>query len=247
MIIYASGDSVVAGTELIDELFDGFPGYYKEIPDGNTITKNFIWKKNQTVPDNNQEKEISFPNLTAKHLGVEIINAGIPGASIERIVRNTIVDLIHLKKEHNHIIAVVGNTEAQRFDLPIDQDKWQSCFLTIPSENRYVEAIRNHKLKFETEYHRQIKFYEYIILLKDFCKINNIDLVLVDTLKYPLPFNKKFYDLNLYREYADITYAFSMNSLALRLEHRYCPQAHYSKYVHELASRALIKFLENKI
>jgi hypothetical protein len=246
MIIYANGDSVVAGTELIDESIPGFPGYYTDLPDANNIAKNFEWKNKFPFPDRNKELELSFPNRIAKHFGLEVRNDAQPGASIERIVRNTIVDLLFLKKSHEKIIAIVGNTEPQRFALPNGTDQWQNHFLTIPVKDRHVSNVQKFKLEYETHYHRELKFFEYMILLKDFCRLNNIDLYLVDTLIYPF-FNPESYDLALFKEYANIDYACSMADLSKRVGEAFCPQGHYSKHVHDLASRKLIKILETKL
>jgi hypothetical protein len=255
MIIYTIGDSVVAGTELVDDQYDGFTGYYQSLPSYDEMRKNFEWKSKLSLVDSEhrtRERALAFPSLITSITGVKSINKGVPGSSFDSITRRAIIDLLELKVNHKDILVLVGTTETQRFEIPFPEVipkntlRWKGCFLTIPEKNRDVEAFRRFKARFENEYHRLYRFYQNVVLLKDFCKVNSIKLYFVDTTVTPINDSPED-DLQLLKKYANLEYIVSMRELAEQIEdNRYCPQGHFSKYVHELTAKEIVRKLRSK-
>lgn len=276
MIIYCNGDSFVAGTELGDTIIPGHPGFshyrYRDTDgikwlessyDENTDSGKYRRKYWNHI--DNLGKELSFSTKIGSILNLPTVNNALPGASMERIVRTTINDLITLKRTHTDIVAVIGTTFYTREDYPthdesiyddINPDKfWIS--INGPddqSQDELLASVIKYKLLFETPYHARVRYYQNLILLRDFCKLNDIRLLWVATCndavkeqddgewykKYPaLP------DINNFREYLDFKYTLRMFDVADEIrDETMCPGFHFSEIVHDEVAKRLAKIIQ---
>ena len=208
MIIYCNGDSFTSGVDLADYLIPGYPGGTPISPRETgqqtpsiEICKN--WHKN--TYDNshqlgklrqtkmreirNEEFNRAWPNKLHNLSGYPVINNAQSGSSMDRIARTTVSDLISLKEEHANIISIIGLTGIDRSELPsIHKSKykmWVDIIHHRPNLYPEYKDIIDFKLQYETDYHCYTNFYKNIILVKNFCSVNNIRLYFV--LPIPLP------------------------------------------------------------
>lgn len=204
MIIYANGDSFVAGVELGDSLISDYPGYLPYKTSEKQKQNNRQWIENTYKEDHpsfferkDKEQEIadleyqrSFPIKLANILNCETINHAQGGSSLDRISRTTIADLIEIKKDHRDIVALIGTTCPSRSEIAgyyqnyydLDRLGFNNAWEQISSKHRFwspielIEKVIDYKIEFERDYHQMINAYKNIILIQDFCKLNGIRL-----------------------------------------------------------------------
>lgn len=199
-IIYANGDSFVAGVELGDDIISGHPGYlpYDENCNQNRwwIDRTYDEKDSLSKERQSKKKQISllernraFPNKIASILNYPMINRAQGGASFDRIARTTIVDLIDLKNQYNNIIALIGTTcpsrseicnqyaslELDETDFPMTWEQISTTFRPSHQTGTLANLI-DFKIQFEKNYHQLINAYKNILLIKQFCEIHKIKL-----------------------------------------------------------------------
>lgn len=295
-LIYTNGDSFVAGVELADDFLPKYPGTLdwpwpspKDGFDGITSEDLYRetkheqakqWLKKTYTPGHRFEElrnarapmilkleyERAFPSILQSRTGIKVINMAIGGASMDRIVRKTMSDLITLKKDHENIVAIIGTTHCFRYEMSSDQQlsenflgehtAWQ-CLSTgyrLPYQDySNVEKVLDYKLMYEDRYHSVINFLKNVIMLQDFCKVNNITLYWVSTNvditddidvighKY-----RKLSDLKNFIEYANFTHAVYMRDIAQEIkEGVLCPSGHYSQIVHQKTADQLYNILKD--
>lgn len=266
-MIYFNGDSFVAGVELGDDELPEYPGTLPW-PWGSPqhekakawIAKTYDIKhpwylvRMETVKDTiKKEYDRAFPSLIGKKLNVPIINHALGGASMDRIVRTTIADLIRLKKEHKTVIAIIGTTHMSRSEVPNSDfsasvdlhgspKNWTCISLSyrLPYHNSKIDPLLDYKLEYEKNYHMLVNFYKNVILLQDFCRANDIKLMWIST------YNNIINDFNLesvYRvnddltdfiEYSKFEYTLDMAIVAQEIKVGVlCPSGHFSEKVHQ--------------
>lgn len=281
MLIYCNGDSFVSGCELGDDLLTGYPGLLPWPPDTKQHELNKEWVRKTHAPVQiwqmhergnivdqitKLEFERAFPNKVSMATGIPVINRAIHGASMDRIVRTTMTDLYNMKKEspNEEIIAFIGTTYPYRWEVAYDvanqhdmhgfpQD-WIciSSSYTIDAESDYLKGIKKYKTVYYHYYHALVNYYKNIILLQDFCKLNNIKLYWIATydnlIKYPLDLEQyeDRLDINALMEYANLEYTLDMREI---VETEFvdqpimCPGGHFGEPIHERIAQEIVKII----
>ena len=293
MIIYCNGDSFTSGVDLADYLIPGYPGGTpmspretgQQTPD---VREAANWHKN--TYDNshqlgklrqtkmraiqNEEFNRAWPNKLHNLSGYPVINNAQSGSSMDRIARTTVSDLISLKEEHANIISIIGLTGIDRSELPTSGRPWTgssfssfSSWVDIihhrPGLHPDLAPIFDYKLKYETDYHCYINFYKNVILIKNFCSVNNIRLYFV----LPLPLPPKFWQsgykphpldvdakfsvtdiesIKNLENYANLVPAINMTDIATscKLPEVYAPGGHFVESIHEIVADKLFNIIK---
>ena len=293
MIIYCNGDSFTSGVDLADYLIPGYPGGTpmspretgQQTPD---VREAANWHKN--TYDNshqlgklrqtkmraiqNEEFNRAWPNKLHNLSGYPVINNAQSGSSMDRIARTTVSDLISLKEEHANIISIIGLTGIDRSELPTSGRPWTgssfssfSSWVDIihhrPGLHPDLAPIFDYKLKYETDYHCYINFYKNVILIKNFCSVNNIRLYFV----LPLPLPPKFWQsgykphpldvdakfsvtdiesIKNLENYANLVPAINMTDIATscKLPEVYAPGGHFAESIHEIVADKLFNIIK---
>lgn len=260
MIVYCNGDSFVAGTELADYMLPEYPGCLPFNASetlrqknrewiGKTYTKSHEWSTvrhshRHFIED--EERARAWPTKLHNLLGCEVINAALGGSSMDRIARSTVTDLISLQKENDSIVAVIGTTGMDRYEVAHDSQPWVDI---IPhySTHSNTEEIINYKLKYEKDYHVFVNFYRNVIFVKDFCEVNNIKLIWLSAASDEasrLTIEEQYKNekdlLNL-KEYAQLKYSIDMFDIASTcgLANVFAPSHHFSEEVHAIVANQL--------
>jgi hypothetical protein len=278
MILYFNGDSFCAGVELGDDILPGYPGasdthnHIVRRLNQSWINKTYDpshpWAEERRSVQSKLttlEYERAFPNKIQQTLGIPVINKSLGGSSMDRIVRTTITNLIEYKKSGDDVIAIIGLTDSGRSEIPnysssghIDvvgfPSHWSDISLghVLPGEDE-LEPVRQYNLRYQTNYHSQVSFYRNVVLLQDFCKLNNIPLFWISTGFCNIQFKdvedryKDSPDLLNLIEYANLEYLLDMTEIAKELKFKViCPSNHYSEVVHvEVAKRIVAMLKEN--
>lgn len=276
MLIYCNGDSFVQGVELGDTIIPEHPTF-KHFTDNLDEAKKWLAKTYDHNHDYGKIRELNstqiikleyeraFPHKLGKLLNVPVINHGMGGSSLDRIVRTTITDLISLKKDHDNIIAIIGDTHYSRSELAnfeyIDSldiagfNRYWVCLSTTyhMSGREPLEPILDYKIRYEKNYHMLVNYYKNIIMLQDFCKSNDITLHWVschDDISRnskPEPEYENDICLNNFIEYADLDFIVRMEEVAERLHYDvYCPGGHFSEKVHEEVASIIANIIKEK-
>lgn len=118
-LVYVSGDSYAAGTELGDNILPGWPGLQ------NKLDINAEWDKKRHSLYNQYDtvltkfnKKLSWPGQLAENYKLNVINSAKGGASLSGISHRTTVDLLKLKKL-NRIpdIVLIQLTTMYRYEV----------------------------------------------------------------------------------------------------------------------------------
>ena len=264
MIIYCNGDSFVSGSELIDHIYgNDHPGFFKE-PQLHLNPKIRDWFNHNLKHSSLSfsvreplEKERTFPSKIHSMTNINVINDGLGGSSMDRIVRTSITKLTELiNTDEQEIVAVIGTTEMNRFELPNTDINWTCAPHNISTTPELREAILKYYAINETDYHQYVKFYLNVIQLQDFCKVNNIKLYWLRALpesgvqggptvhEFISNLNENN-DLVQLVKYAKFKYTLSMEELASQVEYPYCPGGHFVEEVHELVAKKIIELLHS--
>ena len=294
MIIYCNGDSFTSGVDLADYLIPGYPGgtptspwALGQVPSVVELVRE--WHKN--THDNShqlgksrqskmgairyEEFNRAWPNKLHKLSGYPVTNNAQSGSSMDRIARTTVSDLISLKEEHANIISIIGLTGIDRSELPTSGRPWTgssfSSWVDIihhrPNLDPDFAPIFDFKLKYETDYHCYTNFYKNVILIKNFCSVNNIRLYFV--LPLPLPPKdllvwrnelvspnpaknvKKFSYIDIknlknLENYANLVPAINMTDIATscKLPEVYAPGGHFVESIHEIVADKLFNIIK---
>jgi hypothetical protein len=281
MLLYCNGDSFVQGTELADDILPGYPGLLPWPPNTPQHEQHKEWLAQTNAPTifthsngrgskmldiNRLELERAFPNKVHIMTGIPVTNRAIAGGSMDHIVRNSITDLYTLKKENpnEQVVACVGTTYPGRWEIANDQlgnhdlhmrpQDWicVSGIYCTASDNDYLRDMRRYKAMYETDYHQLVNFYKNIVLLQDFCKLNEITLHWIATfdnvLKQPGPTNgyAERPDINVLMEYANLNYTVDMREI---METEFagqsviCPGGHFGEQIHHRIAEEIVKIL----
>lgn len=266
-LIYTNGDSFVAGVELGDDILPEYPGLCDFQPLNKCHNDSTKWIAKTYDPKHSYyqsrqqnasriielEYNRAFPNKLSKVTKIPTINMAMGGASMDRIVRKSMSDLISLSKKYNNIVAFIGTTFPARSEIasstPLgenflgDHTAWECVSMTYKTSNRCkdFDMIYNYKLEMEKNYHHCLNFLKNIICMQDFCKINGIILHWInthDTLQEYMQTIEDDYrnldDLNHYYEYANYHGCVFMREIAEKINHSVlCPSGHYSEIVHD--------------
>lgn len=282
MIIYCNGDSFTSGVDLADYLIPGYPG---GTPIGCFNPEAANWHKN--TYDNshqhgklrqtkmreirNEEFNRAWPNKLHNLSGYPVINNAQSGSSMDRIARTTVSDLISLKEEHANIISIIGLTGIDRSELPTSGrsltgssfSSWVDIIHHRPGLHPDLAPIFDFKLQYETDYHCYINFYKNVILIKNFCSVNNIRLYFV----LPLPLPPKFWQSGYKPHPLDVDAKFSVTDIkniknlenyanlvpdiymtdiatSCKLPEVYAPGGHFAESIHEIVADKLFNIIK---
>lgn len=251
MVIYANGDSFTHGSELASDMLPGFPGWSNRFPlDEVKVKENYTWmrdimKENTALISLYMDECVrrAYPQKVANILNCEVLNNSEAGASMDRIARNTIIDLLDLKnKGTKDIVAIIGTTSIFRIDLPIKNNQWLSMQIGGHNDNlsEIPPSLIVHYVKDYSVIHAYSNYYKNLILIQDFCKVNDIKLILIETLFKDA---EESNENNLLRQYAK-TYDFSMSKIAHELGGNiFAPCGHFSEIVHNKLADEIVKIL----
>ena len=284
MIIYCNGDSFVAGSELADFELPDHPGYFSELPAGRTKSVRADvdnWLKTvKCAPEykyhlngSGAHRALAFPNKIKQSLDVNVINEARGGQSMDSIVRRTTAALIKLlsttNKTDNEIIAIIGTTEMSRFEMPIayinpdkpSSNQWQSVIpaYELPDSPPGSAALIKYMVMHDTDYHQYVRYYQNIIHLQDFCKLNGIALYWISALSYDgsphelgdsklqnlLSLEATPEQLHTLVTYANFTRVVDMqeSSTKISTDKRYCADGHFVEEVHTIVANELCELI----
>ena len=246
-VVYANGDSFTAGSELAADLLPGFPGNTVNPPiAAMTRVKNERWY-NRIHQEHGHLMEHyikqstlrAYPQKVGNILDCEVFNNALGGSSMDRIARTTISDLIKLKKEHTNIVAVIGTTDIHRIELPNENKAWASG---QPAHNVSIFApVYQFYVKYSSSYHALSNYYNNLISIQDFCKVNNIRLILLDAMSHTDIIKDE--ELTHLVEYVR-PYDIDMSKIAQTTSGEvYAPLGHYTEIVHDRIAEEIVKIL----
>lgn len=260
-MIYCNGDSFVRGDELGDTIFPNHPGWMDYDPPDEIKYKFQEWKSSTHDPNklgNIREQNWNlirvlqtsraWPKKLEKLLGKTVINRSESGASMDRIARTTVSDLLILTKKTRDITVIIGTTGAARFETGWAENMqylWR-CIIPQWIDDERVGPVIKYKLINESDYHNFINFYKNIIYIKDFCAIHGLKLYFIKTPNalYPDESILNNQDLKDMIKYADVKYELSMGEVAARINKGVlCPDGHFSEIVHQEVANMLYKRL----
>ena len=222
-----------------------------------------------------EEFNRAWPNKLHKLSGYPVTNNAQSGSSMDRIARTTVSDLISLKEEHANIISIIGLTGIDRSELPTSGrtsgrpwtgssfSSWVDIIHHRPNLNPDFAPIFDFKLKYETDYHCYTNFYKNVILIKNFCSVNNIRLYFVlplplppkfwqsDYKPHPLDVDAKFSYIDIknlknLENYANLVPAINMTDIATscKLPEVYAPGGHFVESIHEIVADKLFNIIK---
>lgn len=204
-LIYFNGDSFVAGHELGDMQFLDysdvfFPVEYDSThePYATYFDRNWKWVK--TPKDKEQIELIKATQInhrfsTLVHAKIQssnfdVINNATNGSCIERVKRTTIEDLLKYRKHYDKIIAVIGDTTADRLEVPSvlteNTDDWYSLIpANVMTDDYYksnpslssLQDVAKFYLIEGKDIHSLTRYWQSMLAIHDFCKLNNIELL----------------------------------------------------------------------
>jgi hypothetical protein len=193
-----------------------------------------------------------------------VVNRALGGASMDRIVRTTIADLIEIRKHHtSNIIAIIGTTDEHRWEIPSwtkpcvnfqgDMTMWTCLHSSgqLPESVPYIKDLINFKLAYQLDYHALVKFYKNVVLLQDFCKLNDITLLWLETYNRSFDNNTMYhdlYDLENLKNYADYKRSILMQCIAEEIsDGALCPSGHFSEVVHDAVANKVVALIRDMI
>jgi hypothetical protein len=280
-IIYANGDSFFAGDELGDFMIKDHPGYlnfktpqsildlnqswyHKTFDPSHPLSKDRIFKKNKIQDFNDNHNVIA---KVAKKLNLNYVNHSLGGVSYDRISRTTITGLLELKKTTDDIICLIGTTDPGRSEFchqysceheidssgfSITWDQLSHRFLNSHQKKSEIKNVIDYKIQFESDYHQLFNAFKNILLIKNFCQIQNIKIIWVNTCFIDInemqPENhfKNVRDLKAFREYVDLKYDVDMIKIAKesKLENVITPGLHFTESIYELIAENIIDIIK---
>jgi hypothetical protein len=254
-MIYCSGDSYTAGTELIDhEHFkDSYPGFF----DKDYMTTHHYanwwhnhalkWHSSGSVSDHNKRKEKekskAWPAKLGSILNEPVMNSAVMGASIESVVRSTIVDILSSSVDIKLVIILCP--PAERIEVAY-ADTLYSISLSnnahwIPEINKLLKPLTVSETNFSL--HRRYLF--SLLQIHDFCKNKNIKLLII-------PINNSYLNFDSRLNYLKEHIAESMYPHTMTDEHKkiagnvYCPGGHFTEQVHDSFAESLSVYIKEQ-
>lgn len=276
MKIYCNGDSFVHGTELGDHVLTNHPGYldlncslketnaakdwYNKTRDQSKVEYQERMTKLDLIQQ--QEQTLRFSYVLEKITNIPTINNAFGGISFDHITRVTITDLHELSKTDNDIIAVIGLTDPARIELPYKlrlnyskdekfQDNWKNFMVQNNFEpaDHYDELVNNILMfnrVYNTEYHIQTNLFKNLLLIKNFCEIKKIKLILLKPFKVinNLVTKNPKNDLFALQESVNLKFDVEMDVIAEKIEkNTHCPGRHFSPIVHTKVAEEIAKLI----
>ncbi len=279
MIIYTNGDSFVSGVELADDILPEHPGYnpYSATDEQRRFLMKWMTRTyDETDPlgklrSSNLEKitnleyQRAWPKKIQDNTGVPVINHAQGGSSFDRIARVTISDLINLKKTEHDIIAIIGTTCPSRSEIASPSDyyhhldflglntNWEQIATSYRSSHQtgMLGNLIDYKIHYEKNYHQLVNVFKNIVLIQDFCKLNEIKLYWVASsvnilkeVKVESEIVHKEDLINLI-DHSNFRYDLDMRQVASQSASNQvlCPALHFSEKIHDEVADRLMKIL----
>jgi hypothetical protein len=261
-MIYCTGDSFTAGTELADcEYFkDSYPGFFDtEYANDYENNNNFKYAEwwlthsirnfRTTLPESDlnelieKEKEKAWPKKLSKLLDLPVKNSATMGSSLNGIVCSTITDILNCDKRIEMVLLQLPPVE--RIVIPY-MDKFYDVSLANPIHQIYlVEKAAKAMSYNETDYSLQYKYLLNLIQIYDFCKSNGIKLVIVAVNSRQLNFNV---NLSYLKEYfSDALCPLIMDHELYKLKTNvFCPGGHFTERVQDSFAKSLYDYIKGQ-
>lgn len=206
------------------------------------------------------QSNFAFSNIIQQQTGLNVINAatGYLGNSQASITQRTIADLCKFKGQYNKIIAIIGTTSINRILIPIENpcfnyncNNWENKMLTYNNNlnDSYYSNLVNKYVEFYhlyyTDYHLLYEWYKNLLLIKMFCKENNIKLLWTTGIEKVLDIDTyNLEDINALRNQLNLTFDVSLTEIAKQINTAViCPGYHYSHIVHKKAAEEFISLI----
>lgn len=212
----------------------------------------------------------AYPGLVHTMTGIPTINKSMGGSSMDRIARVTIADLIKLKKDDpdRKLVAFICTTYIERSEMPNNLPPqtdmhgepidWASVSFNFRhyDYDQVIENIKRYKALFETTYHSMVNFYKNVILIQDYCKLNDVDLYWItarENIRREVDRCDEQYkdrtDLVALMDYANIEPAINMMDIVnneLDGQDVLCPGGHFSQIVHDRTAEKIVDIIKGK-
>lgn len=143
----------------------------------------WAWGKELGDESESYRASKSFPGLLAANYNIPLINAAIPGASNQRIVRTTVNDVSKLIAEGKKPFVLVTWGLTHRFELFNNKTKKWVMFISPDNVDSYELASKVWG-EYSSDYSDNIQFIHQVILLESFLKKNNIPYFMVNVPKF---------------------------------------------------------------
>lgn len=153
--LYTSGDSWTYGSELLD------PNYNNQ--DHSHPTHTVYRQKHH------------WPRILAEKLSVEYLDGSFPGASNDRILRTSMLDISRLVSKGLKPLAVIAWTQLHRFELAESGGNWRS--FVSPNDTSNPKAINEIWSKWSNDYGDVVKWMVQLISFHSFCKALDVPVL----------------------------------------------------------------------
>jgi len=268
-MIYVNGDSFASGSEIVDHLLPGWPGYHLT---GSHLASDADqnWDKNRITAGIEyfgsyqnfmaEEKRHSWPSQIKKiDPDLEIINNSFPGSSITGILNRTIVDLLRYQTERKIDTVFIQITGPYRFEF-YNSDLANKTFIReqsagwlekLPNEDEKEIAKRYLKLYKDEDW--AIKYLYTMTSLRHAVKnIAGVEPIFLSSMKIwkehildPIFKNKKLSrdrNIQILLENSgmlSITDDDTMETVQISNNFLYCPCKHFEIRCHEEFSKII--------
>lgn len=249
MLIYCNGDSFTSGHGLGDFLLPNYPGDVdypanKAPPHigkwaASTYSFNYTSRQNLNEQIHMEESNRCWPAKLKKY-GHDVINSAQSGSSMQRISRTTIADLIELKKTNTDILAIISVPPIDRSEI-YHRGQWVSFTHAYLESCDYIPHLKDFYSGLLLDdldgYASITRWYLAAIQVKDYCKVNNIPLLWINSLN-PDTVTNKFNDVNNLVKYLNIKYDVTMAYLVTSTG-GWLPDGHFSEKIHDRVAQIL--------
>lgn len=154
-LLYTNGDSWTYGSELLDPAYKNNDAYHP------THVK--------------YRQDHHWPNILAQKLGVNYIDSSFPGASNDRILRTSMLDLSRLVSQGRRPIAVIAWTQLHRFELAEPGGSWRS--FVGPADTSNPKLIGEIWSKWSSDYGDVVRWMVQLISFHSFCKLLDVPVL----------------------------------------------------------------------
>jgi hypothetical protein len=187
-IIYTNGCSFTAGTDLADRYF--LKNYIGTEESRIQEIKLLFQNPTEFKKFCDKEKELAWPNCLEQLVNIRVFNEAKGGSSQEQIVLESKHSLLRLKKRYNIVTAIIQLTLPGRFlypgshrpngFLPWDREggDWSSVLISETYKEKGKQLMKE-VIPHWPFYHIDSKYVNDTDNLINFCKVNNINLILI--------------------------------------------------------------------
>ena len=285
-VIFNCGDSYSAGVELYDETLLGneFPGYFSKNEITEISTKNYhlvekhISKSKKIVDQmphvemqrvRTEQKNLSYtgqlknylPNITVHNHS----NGGVSnGWAARELIDHYLIQFNNGSLYNKKVIIFFNTCLLSRFHhYRYDFKVWDTQQLHWPGSDQteYEKSllkVTKHKVLYETNYEQIYNWYNDLLKIYYFAKLNNIDLYLIkppvqpnylntESLKYEPDYEESivsYNNLTNLMRFTNIEYYCKMEDFIYNTEEKvFCLGSHVNKTVHTRVAEQIVETL----